>query len=150
MVLCELVFIEWETHQRKTCFSTWFSWCIAYCWIVAVVSTVTTKQKVAGIGFNIQLWIRFNLDDDNDKCNLVDPASSHMLVSEIKPCKSEFKIFWTKLRMAHYNSDNLCENKNYTDNCGNSGAKTWTFSEVLRIGFKPSSLATFVDPQCCD
>ena len=28
-----------------------------------------------------------------DGSYLVDPASSHMLVSEIKPCKSEFKIF---------------------------------------------------------
>jgi hypothetical protein len=25
-------------------------------------------------------------------CNLVDPASSHMLVSKIKPCKSKYKF----------------------------------------------------------
>jgi hypothetical protein len=33
---------------------------------------------------------------------LVDPASSHMLVSKIKPCMSKYKQFYTvKLRMAH-------------------------------------------------
>ena len=33
---------------------------------------------------------------------LVDPASSHMLVSKIKPCMSKYKRFYTvKLRMAH-------------------------------------------------
>ena len=33
---------------------------------------------------------------------LVDPASSHMLVSKIKPCMSEYKQLYTvKLRMAH-------------------------------------------------
>ena len=33
---------------------------------------------------------------------LVDPASSHMLVSKIKPCMSKYKLFYTvKLRMAH-------------------------------------------------
>ncbi len=33
--------------------------------------------------------------------HLVDPASSHMLVSKIKPCMSKFKLFKAKLRMAH-------------------------------------------------
>ena len=33
---------------------------------------------------------------------LVDPASSHMLVSKIKPCKSKYKRTYTvKLQMAH-------------------------------------------------
>ena len=33
---------------------------------------------------------------------LVDPASSHMLVSKIKPCMSKYKRSYTaKLRMAH-------------------------------------------------
>ena len=38
------------------------------------------------------------------KCDsyLVDPASSHMLVSKIKPCMSKYKQICTvKLRMAH-------------------------------------------------
>jgi hypothetical protein len=32
---------------------------------------------------------------------LVDPASSHMLVSKIKPCMSKYKQYTVKLRMAH-------------------------------------------------
>lgn len=33
---------------------------------------------------------------------LVDPASSHMLVSKIKPCMCEYELIQTvKLRMAH-------------------------------------------------
>ena len=40
--------------------------------------------------------------------NLVDPASSHTLVSKIKPCMSKYKRFYTvKLRMAHYISYSL-------------------------------------------
>ena len=33
--------------------------------------------------------------------NLVDPASSHMLVLKIKPCMSKYKYYTVKLRMAH-------------------------------------------------
>ena len=37
-----------------------------------------------------------------DVSYLVDPASSHMLVSKIKPCMSKYKQLYTvKLRMAH-------------------------------------------------
>ena len=40
--------------------------------------------------------------------NLVDSASSHTLVSKIKPCMSKYKQFYTvKLRMAHYISYSL-------------------------------------------
>ena len=39
---------------------------------------------------------------------LVDPASSHMLVSKIKPCMSKYKQLYTvKLQMAHYISYSL-------------------------------------------
>ena len=38
----------------------------------------------------------------SDSSYLVDPASSHMLVSKIKPCMSKYKQICTvKLRMAH-------------------------------------------------
>jgi hypothetical protein len=33
--------------------------------------------------------------------NLVDPASSHTLVSKTKPCMSKYKCYTMKLRMAH-------------------------------------------------
>ena len=42
--------------------------------------------------------------------NLVDPASSHTLVSKIKPCMSKYKrIYTVKLRMAHYISYSLLD-----------------------------------------
>ena len=41
-------------------------------------------------------------------CYLVDPASSHMLVSKIKPCMSKYKHLYTvKLRTAHYISNSF-------------------------------------------
>ena len=39
--------------------------------------------------------------------NLVDSASSHTLVSKIKPCMSKYKSSTLKLRMAHYISYSL-------------------------------------------
>ena len=39
--------------------------------------------------------------------NLVDSASSHTLVSKIKPCMSKYKYLTLKLRMAHYISYSL-------------------------------------------
>ena len=39
--------------------------------------------------------------------NLVDSASSHTLISKTKPCKSKYKSFTLKLRMAHYISYSL-------------------------------------------
>ena len=45
-----------------------------------------------------------------DSSYLVDPASSHMLVSKIKPCMSKYKHLYTvKLRTAHYISYYLFE-----------------------------------------
>ena len=44
-----------------------------------------------------------------DDGNLVDPASSHTLVSKIKPCMSKYKHYTVKLRMAHYISFNLLD-----------------------------------------
>ena len=50
------------------------------------------------------LWMPFEVLG----CYLVDPASSHMLVSKIKPCMSKYKQLYTvKLRTAHYISNNL-------------------------------------------
>ena len=57
---------------------------------------------------------------------LVDPASSHMLVSKIKPCMSKYKLYLiVKPQKAQYNSYYLFDYKNsYLDNCGNSRANT--------------------------
>ena len=57
---------------------------------------------------------------------LVDPASSHMLVSKIKPCMSKYKQLYTvKLRTAHYISNYLFDGHSlHMDNRGNSRANT--------------------------
>ena len=48
---------------------------------------------------------------DGTNSNLVDPASSHTLVSKIKPCMCKYKQFSTvKLRTAHYISYSLFDN----------------------------------------
>jgi hypothetical protein len=44
----------------------------------------------------------FAAHDVPKECYLVDPASSHMLVSKIKPCMCKYELIQTvKLRMAH-------------------------------------------------
>jgi hypothetical protein len=48
---------------------------------------------------------RYDLDSIGS--NLVDSASSHTLVSKIKPCMSKYKSFTLKLRTAHYISYSL-------------------------------------------
>lgn len=41
-------------------------------------------------------------EEGKEEGYLVDPASSHMLVSKIKPCMCKYKLVCTvKLRMAH-------------------------------------------------
>jgi hypothetical protein len=61
---------------------------------------------------------------DVKNCYLVDPASSHMLVSKTKPCMSKYELSIVKPRMAHYNSHSLLDIFLYMDNCGNSTANT--------------------------
>ena len=53
---------------------------------------------------------RFVFPNSEEDINLVDPASSHTLVSKIKPCMSKYKrIYTVKLRMAHYISYSLLD-----------------------------------------
>ena len=48
-------------------------------------------------------WVRRRKPERPDDSYLVDSASSHMLVSKIKPCMSKYKHLYTvKLRTAHY------------------------------------------------
>lgn len=56
--------------------------------------------------------------------NLVDPASSHTLVSKIKPCMCKCKFDSLELRMAHYISYSLFGEVYYLDNRSNSRANT--------------------------
>ena len=65
------------------------------------------------------------------RSNLVDPASSHTLVSKIKPCMSKYKHYTVKLRMAHYISYSLFDSPYYMDNRSNSRANTCAKSRLL-------------------
>lgn len=67
---------------------------------------------------------------DNNS-NLVDPASSHTLVSKIKPCMCQYKRFYTvKLRTAHYISYSLFDTLSLLDNRSNSRANTCLQSQL--------------------
>jgi hypothetical protein len=58
--------------------------------------TVLTAGALGACRRKTAAWVR------QKGSYLVDPASSHMLVSKIKPCMSKYKLLYTvKLRMAH-------------------------------------------------
>ena len=58
-----------------------------------------------------------------EECYLVDPSSSHMVVSKIKPCICKYKqIHTVQLRMAHSISYTLFDGIYYSDNHSNSRA----------------------------
>ena len=65
---------------------------------------LTHRQKERMLGRKLGLRSEGSVGDDRELKGgyLVDPASSHMLVSKIKPCMSKYKLLYTvKLRMAH-------------------------------------------------
>ena len=83
------------------------------------------------IVFVVLMCFCFFVDDSN----LVDSASSHTLVSKIKPCMSKYNEIIVKLRMAHYISYSLFESVvRYVDNRSNSRANTCIKFRLLREG----------------
>jgi hypothetical protein len=83
----------------------------------------------------ISLYREITIQVPLQKSYLVDPASSHMLVSKIKPCMSKYKQLYTvKLRTAHYISNNLFDGFFYMDNRSNSRANTCVKSRLVRGG----------------
>ena len=60
--------------------------------LAIMTNSFTRKQRVLRCDYRALM----------ESSYLVDPASSHMLVSKIKPCMSKYKqIYTVKLRMAH-------------------------------------------------
>ncbi len=57
--------------------------------MVVVVVVVCVCVCVCKVGNGMELEWK---NDDDDDGYLVDPASSHMLVSKIKPCMSKYKL----------------------------------------------------------
>ena len=69
---------------------------------------------------------------DRDESYLVDPASSHMLVSKIKPCMSKYKLLYCETANGSLNQLSsiwLCPY--YMDNRSNSRANTCEKSRLL-------------------
>lgn len=64
----------------------------------------TTVDSVS-LCYHVTSWLGTTTSDVGSSmrtCYLVDPASSHMLVSKIKPCMCKYELIRTvKLRMAH-------------------------------------------------
>lgn len=66
--------------------------------ITTQTSVLRYVRTTVGSVFDLD-WSRAGVDEE---CYLVDPASSHMLVSKIKPCMCKYELIQTvKLRMAH-------------------------------------------------
>lgn len=64
-------------------------------------SSLVADDSCIVLAFLIRQWAWAVLASRKE-CYLVDPASSHMLVSKIKPCMCKYELIQTvKLRMAH-------------------------------------------------
>ena len=68
--------------------------------VLTCVRIYAACVETTGLRCDARLRLRVERYEHNSY--LVDPASSHMLVSKIKPCMSKYKLTYTvKLRMAH-------------------------------------------------
>ena len=75
--------------------------------LVGICSINSMSSSGESMEGNQMLKIEFCTYGSIMRSNLVDSASSHTLVSKIKPCTSKYKSFTLKLRMAHYISYSL-------------------------------------------
>ena len=50
-------------------------------------TNIVHESLIAIAAYECRQWL-----SDEDRKNLVDPASSHMLVSKIKPCMSQYEL----------------------------------------------------------
>ena len=74
-------------------------------WLAAADKKAAARHCATAFCFMFLSWILIFWNWM--KSNLVDSASSHTLVSKIKPCTSKYKSFTLKLQMAHYISYSL-------------------------------------------
>ena len=62
---------------------------------ILIHAVLSVKVSLFGAPFIVpfddplSVWLQWD-----ELHNLVDPASSHMLVSKIKPCMSQYKLFY--------------------------------------------------------
>lgn len=75
--------------------------CVCVCHTHIHIRTRTHKSKTVNSSSGSIIYIIIYIMHIHGGY-LVDPASSHMLVSKIKPCMSKYKLVYTaRLRMAH-------------------------------------------------
>ena len=72
---------------------------------VRIISHVQYRESPVGVSPGWQAVILGVCPKEGR--NLVDYASSHTIVSKIKPCMYKYKYYTVKLQMAHYISYNL-------------------------------------------
>ena len=83
------------------------------CFLIEVVCfLIEVSAQLTGVSPSKQQVLSDSADQQRGggnvmDSNLVDSASSHTLVSKIKPCMSKYKYLTLKLRTAHYISYNL-------------------------------------------
>ncbi len=70
-------------------------------WDFGVLNSWSTPPLALFLGFGSVALLPVKREVGIHGSYLVDPASSHMLVSKIKPCMSKYKYYTVKLRMAH-------------------------------------------------
>ena len=97
LVTVASVFIERRASGNRSAFARFSTECEASTRAAAKHVAATCEPVVFVVG--------------GQRSYLVDPASSHMLVSKIKPCMSKHKPNMVKPRMAHYNSHSLLDLK---------------------------------------
>ena len=103
-MLSKKLFVVRENYHDSFCFLSSAIFCFAL--LLLLLMEVEFVKK---FHFNVTMYESEVLVDKNS--NLVDPASSHTLVSKIKPCMCKYKHFYTvKLRTAHYISYSLFDN----------------------------------------
>jgi hypothetical protein len=87
------------------CSTTLFRPLIWECYIVDTYFHTSASTGTTGpyrLAFLLYQGVEMGMGSFMESSYLVDPASSHMLVSKIKPCMSKYKQVCTvKLRMAH-------------------------------------------------
>ena len=117
VIVVVVIFVRWvfSWHMNYSIVSLMTHDRFCFCLIESIVKLhVGRMLNVYGCEFYVcrlrQVWywlfvpFEHPLSEDS---NLVDSASSHTLVSKIKPCMSKYKSLTLKLRTAHYISYSL-------------------------------------------
>jgi hypothetical protein len=103
-----ILFSVWMTNRKTLVLFTLFHFVVSRFVASAAYWVWDGSYNISGTSTSLFVSTDVFVSVVSYKCYLVDPASSHMLVSKIKPCMSKYKHLYTvKLRTAHYISNYL-------------------------------------------